>query len=363
MDKAKMKNTLFNIGRDLFIAFIVVIVVMLILLAYCRVWPPMVVVESGSMMHGPNSHIGVIDTGDMVLVRGVKERSDILTYMEGEEHTFRTYSGFGNVIVYRPNGDTNRTPIIHRAVIWLEINDDGVQNLSDGQIDYQNYTFDVPVFEWVNRNPWDPAENTFLLENYGHQNRDVTIHLDKIMGGFAAAGVEPHDGFVTMGDNNHIYDQSSGTIMLIKMDWIVGKATGELPWFGLIKLLFTNDLPLNVPANSWMLLIVTIIILVGVPLFLDLGLPRLRDRKGKEMKREEGDALSERAGVASPPTSLDEIAERLRNHAGDIGLLPEKVSSEKIIVIKEIVKVPCPYCDVLVESTLSKCPSCGGAIR
>jgi hypothetical protein len=31
--------------------------------------------------------------------------------------------------------------------------------------------------------------------------------------------------------------------------------------------------------------------------------------------------------------------------------------------IKEIVKVKCPYCGMLVESTLSECPNCGGIMR
>lgn len=32
-------------------------------------------------------------------------------------------------------------------------------------------------------------------------------------------------------------------------------------------------------------------------------------------------------------------------------------------IIKEIVKVKCPYCGTLVESTLSQCPNCSGIIR
>jgi hypothetical protein len=31
--------------------------------------------------------------------------------------------------------------------------------------------------------------------------------------------------------------------------------------------------------------------------------------------------------------------------------------------IREIVKVPCPYCGTLVENTQSKCSTCGGPIR
>jgi hypothetical protein len=32
-------------------------------------------------------------------------------------------------------------------------------------------------------------------------------------------------------------------------------------------------------------------------------------------------------------------------------------------IIKEIVKVKCPYCGMLVESTLAKCPNCSGIVR
>jgi hypothetical protein len=33
------------------------------------------------------------------------------------------------------------------------------------------------------------------------------------------------------------------------------------------------------------------------------------------------------------------------------------------IIIKEIVKIPCSYCNTLVENTESQCPQCGGDIR
>lgn len=39
----------------------------------------------------------------------------------------------------------------------------------------------------------------------------------------------------------------------------------------------------------------------------------------------------------------------------------EKISSEKVI-IKEIVKVKCRYCGMLVEITLSRCPNCGALV-
>jgi tetratricopeptide (TPR) repeat protein len=39
------------------------------------------------------------------------------------------------------------------------------------------------------------------------------------------------------------------------------------------------------------------------------------------------------------------------------------IQNEKIIILKETVKVPCPYCGTLVENTKSKCNNCGGTVR
>ena len=47
-----------------------------------------------------------------------------------------------------------------------------------------------------------------------------------------------HSGFITKGDNNPECDQAGGLSSPVKITWIIGKARGELPWFGLIKLIF-----------------------------------------------------------------------------------------------------------------------------
>ena len=89
---------------------------------YCDNWPPLVVVESSSMQHSnTTSYIGVIDTGDIVLVQKASSNSDVTTYVQGEETGYSTYGEYGNVIVYdRP---TSSTPVIHRAIIYLEYNE------------------------------------------------------------------------------------------------------------------------------------------------------------------------------------------------------------------------------------------------
>ena len=58
MNIEKVKKTAWSIVKDVLLALLVVVIVMGALFAYCQVWPPVVVVESGSMMHGVNSEIG-----------------------------------------------------------------------------------------------------------------------------------------------------------------------------------------------------------------------------------------------------------------------------------------------------------------
>jgi signal peptidase len=135
MDRKKLTRNLGEIGRDIVTAFVIVAVIMLSLYAYCGIWPPMVVVESGSMEHPPSpfehkSYIGVIDTGDMVFVKKVNasQGADVITYVQGEASGYSRYGGYGDVIIYRPNGlkyrgdGTPVVPIIHRLVVWIDVN-------------------------------------------------------------------------------------------------------------------------------------------------------------------------------------------------------------------------------------------------
>ena len=83
-------------------------------------WPPMVVIESGSMMHEDEGNVGAIDPGDLVLVMS-DERKTIVTYAEataegGEYEGYENHGMPGDVIIYRKNGGT-MTPVIHRALL------------------------------------------------------------------------------------------------------------------------------------------------------------------------------------------------------------------------------------------------------
>ena len=73
---------------------------------------PMVAVESGSMM----PHIQI---GDFIFFESA-DRTKIITYNEGKEIGYSTFDEYGDVILYKPRGKEGVTPIIHRAMYYVE---------------------------------------------------------------------------------------------------------------------------------------------------------------------------------------------------------------------------------------------------
>ena len=242
--------------RDILIALIVVLIILTALWAYTGQWfsTPMVVIESGSMMHPnePFGRLGTIDAGDMVLRVKVNKESDIVTYGAAKDQGKRglkTYGDYGDVIIYQKYGNPNDEQIIHRAMCWIEYNEE-----------YKTYT--VEEYEIIN-------ETSINITELG---------LDEYK--------PHHSGFVTKGDNpftNSECDQTGGICdEPIKPEWISGKARGELPWIGTINLFF-NDLMSgsfwdeekettvgNVESDCLTCLILLIAVLISIPIALDL---------------------------------------------------------------------------------------------
>jgi signal peptidase len=268
-----------GVVRDVAVSAGIVVLILVSLFAYTGVWPPMVVIESNSMMHGDDSQIGVIDTGDLTLVKSIKERHDVITYVEATcatnpHHGFKTYGDFGNVIVYRKNG-LAEIPVIHRAIAWIEY----------------NATASNPPFTYVGNIPDIGVYNVtrFTLNKVGYQNQSITIDLNQIFS-FSAVSTShaPHSGFVTHGDHNPPgVDQQSlqirqGTMVEpVKVDWVVGRAEGELPWFGLFKLWITGHSSSVFPESSKNGLIITIFLLIAVPISVDVTVSWNKKRKEK----------------------------------------------------------------------------------
>jgi signal peptidase len=140
-------------------------------------WSPMIAVKSESMV--PHLQIG-----DLIFVESVN-RSNITTYEEGKQSGYTTFDDYGDVILYKRYGKDGTTPIIHRAMYYVEKGDE----------------------MW----PGGP--------------------------------LAPHAGYITKGDNpktNPFYDQQGDISYLqpVKKEWIIGVARFyRIPLVGYVSLI------------------------------------------------------------------------------------------------------------------------------
>lgn len=276
-DEAERTSFWKGLGRDLILAVAIVAVIFAAMWAYSGVWPPLVVVESSSMQHANSeSFLGVIDTGDMVFQQSAPTRSSVVTYLEARVTGHATYGDYGDVIIFHRGG--NPTPVIHRAIMYVTIRPDG--------------TADVPDVRSLDTADWD-AENasgstedptsllTLTVRRMGFE-RDITLTFVFRLFSFPSGRV----GFVTMGDHNLLAacgsqksSCSSGydTSWVPRVEDVQGRARGEFPWFGLLKLTLqpTDACCLRgwgdpkAPKNSWDSLIVSIMFLIALPFIVE----------------------------------------------------------------------------------------------
>jgi len=249
----KTDNSKIVFIRDIAIALLAVLIVLLLLWSYTGQWfeAPMVAIESGSMEHPDNppfGRVGTIDAGDMVLVQKVYTVDDIITHggnLGGAQakDCCETYSDYGDVIIYKPMGNENTPQIIHRAMCWVEVNNDG---------DTITYTIEEHgIFN----------EETLNIPELGLNHKKPTW---------------THSGFLTMGDNNNVIDQISSICpQPLKLEWITGKARLEIPWLGTINLFFDDVLygkntVSNVHEDSLICLGILITVLISIPIILDI---------------------------------------------------------------------------------------------
>ena len=245
----------YSIVHDVLVAIIVVLIIITAIYGYTRTWPPVVVVESGSMQHSTESSaLGVIDTGDIVMVKKVTSEDDITPWSIGKEKDYKTYGEYGDVIIYDKNGQGG-TPVIHRAIVYIRVNETNKQAGDP-------YTFDVP--EWGIYN-----------------NQTIEYYIEELNLQINYTPPRGHNGYLTKGDNqmtNTKIDQQSGIsdvhgriVEQVSIDWVVGVARGEVPWFGLIKLNINgNDGYDEAPDNSKTDLKISLVLLLGVPIALNI---------------------------------------------------------------------------------------------
>ncbi len=188
---------------DLLSSVGIVILIGVLLFAASGIWPPMVAVESGSMEP-------VMERGDLVFVMesdrfpgpGAHE-SGVVTAQAGQNTDYEKFDGHGDVIVYKPDGSDYRTPVIHRAMFWVE----------EGE-------------NWVEKaNPEYLPEDAVCDGDAGRNGTDI------------ASCPAPHAGFITKGDANAHYDQVNGIVRgPVKPAWVVGTAEHAVPYLGSIRL-------------------------------------------------------------------------------------------------------------------------------
>lgn len=158
--------------------FVLIVVAVFSSISYIAMgrFSPMVAVESGSM-------IPQIQIGDIIFVESA-DRTKIITYNEGKETGYSTFNDYGDVILYKPRGRDDLTPIIHRARYYVNAGE--------------------PM--WT--------------------------------GGPSA----PHAGYITKGDNpktNSAYDQqgSISPYIPVKPEWVIGVARFDrIPLIGCVSL-------------------------------------------------------------------------------------------------------------------------------
>ncbi|TKX76147.1 S26 family signal peptidase [Halorubrum sp. GN11_10-6_MGM] len=188
--------------REMLSSVAVVLLVGLLLFGVSGVWPPMVAVESGSME--PNMRVGdlVFVTEPGRLAPDAAENGvGVVTHEVGQEVDYRTFGSYGSVMIYSPP-DRAGSPIIHRAMF----------HVNEGE-------------NWYDR-------------------ADAEYHNAVDCGSLANCPA-PHDGYITLGDNNGAYDQASGLSPPVRAEWVNGVARARVPFLGYIRLIATGQVELN----------------------------------------------------------------------------------------------------------------------
>jgi len=268
--------------------------------------PPLVVVESKSMIHEEGGEIGSIDAGDLILVHD-QPGDTIVTFAEATDTTnpaygYEPHGMAGDVIIYAKNGEEG-TPIIHRAILRVVAETTELPNRSTDA--------PSPCSEGATYDPLRMAEDglsgscilTWSVPGTTVVDvENITVRFDGSDAGYydckrpAHSGdsyvVEAHlvvwqwqpehEGMLTLGDNNKCsVDQGagatngsngvhspSGIVGPVRNDWVLGVAGGEIPWLGTVKLMVPSEGSYgtrDVPSSSFNALFALIVIAFLLP--------------------------------------------------------------------------------------------------
>jgi len=314
------EDPLKSLIREIILAASMIGILILGLWAHTGSMPPLVVVESSSMIHDIDGEIGSIDAGDLILVHN-QPYDSIVTFAEATQigsqyHGYSSHGMEGDVIIYEKNGDVG-TPIIHRAILRVNPHDtyspsrDVDTNPTNDDYCPNGGTYDEFTSDKLDGKVgtcvvnWDvPGTNQTAVES-------ITIHFDGTQAGLydcnrpAHANVESylvvwqwqpkHAGMMTLGDNNKCsVDQGSsavngssgvhsqsGLVGPVTSDWVIGVAGGELPWLGTVKLMVSGDDSPGtayVPTSSFYWLFTLIASVLIAPMIIEPLINKLMQR-------------------------------------------------------------------------------------
>ena len=214
---------------------------------------PRTTVNSQSMQHGVGSQLGIIDTGDIILLKN-SDRVDIRSFVDGYKEGFTSFGDYGHVIIYERGGDQN--PVIHRAILWLNYNGD--------------HTWSAPSLKDYPSTLWSNGYNTdymalsgiLMLGKMGYRDITCSIDLDRL------ANTAPSSGYITMGDNNIVFDQVGGVIgSLVSEEIVKSVAWIEIPWLGSINMMLNGKgavIDQQVPNSIPCIVVVFLTIIFGL---------------------------------------------------------------------------------------------------
>lgn len=238
------------------VALAVIVVLLVSLFAYTSNWPPVYVIESNSMQHGSGDHVGFLNAGDVVLAQK-SSQGQIVTYVQAwTSGTPSNYGEPGDVILYHPNGSSSATPVIHRAILFLEYNSGGASYSAPQLAGLPCSSGSHPYYMTTGTTAGCGTQNltgTLYLYHVGQKDLTITIVFPN-----CASYLGSHSGFLTLGDNNSGPDQFNQGICggpvpistLVEPAWVIGVARGLLPWFGALKLFLDGNAG-KVPGASW----------------------------------------------------------------------------------------------------------------
>jgi signal peptidase len=284
-------------GRTMLVMLVAFGAILGALFAYSGSVNPLYVVESSSMQHSPDvSSIGVLDTGDLFLAQVVHVREDVTTYLEGRARGYATYGDFGDVILFYDPELFSGAPVVHRAMAWAS------WNASAGRYDVPDLAL-LPPGDWTaydgtgSPTTSPTALSRFVLHRAGWDRTvNVSVDLDWIV---SRQGPIAQGGFLTFGDHNVYRSSIKHDPWVMPVPLLIGRARGEIPWFGLIKLTFapgadgccegwgSTNVDRGAPGNSWAALEASLVLLFGTPIALSVAewyLDRHPDRKERLRK-------------------------------------------------------------------------------